>query len=174
MNLLFKTVHRLEDLLLIGLLSAMIILASTQIVLRNLFDFGLVWADPLIRIMVLWLGLTGATVASRNNKHIRIDLLSRYFSKKINLIIQALVSLFSTWVCIVIAWHGAHWIRLEYTDEMPGFAGIPAWILEIIIPLSFALIGIRYCLISLRIGRLFYRRFQLRSELRHLDAGIRH
>jgi TRAP-type C4-dicarboxylate transport system permease small subunit len=174
MNLLFNMVHRLEDTLLVVLLSAIILLASTQIVLRNLFDYGLVWADPLLRIMVLWLGLTGATVASRKNKHIRIDLLSRFFKKKTNLIIQALVSLFSTWVCLVIAWQGTHWIRLEYAYEMPGFAGIPAWILEIIIPVSFALIGIRYCLISLRIGRLFYRRIHLHLELRRLGAGIRH
>lgn len=166
MNTVLKSVHRIEDIMLVLLLSAMIVLASSQIVLRNLFDYGMVWADPLLRVMVLWLGLIGAIVASRGNKHIRIDLLSRYFNRTSNLLIQAFVSLFTTWICLLIAWHGAHWIKLEYTDKMIGFAGIPAWLLEIIIPLSFALIGIQYCLISLSIGRHFYRRSKIRSGLR--------
>ena len=166
MGIVYKTVHRVEDTLLVVLLSTMIMLASLQIVLRNIFDFGLVWADPLLRVMVLWLGLIGATVASRGNKHIKIDLLSRYFHSTSNILIQAVVSMFTAGVCLIIAWHGAHWIRLEYIDKMTGLAGIPAWVLELIIPLSFALIGIRYSLISLSIARHFYRRSIIHRGLR--------
>ena len=166
MGIVFKTVYRVEDTLLVVLLSAMIMLAASQIVLRNFFEFGFVWADPLLRVMVLWLGLIGATVASRGNKHIKIDLLSHYFHSTSNLLIQAVVSMFTAGVCLIIAWHGAHWIRLDYIDNMTGFAGIPAWVLEIIIPLSFALIGIRYCLISLCVGRHFYRRSKIHRGLR--------
>ena len=79
-----KRLHRAEDALLVLLLSAMIALASTQILLRNLFDSGFVWIDPLLRVLVLWLGLIGATVATRNNRHIRIDLLSKLFSRNIH------------------------------------------------------------------------------------------
>ncbi len=76
-----KRLHRAEDALLVLLLSTMIVLASTQILLRNLFDSGFVWIDPLLRVLVLWLGLIGATVATRNNRHIRIDLLTRFFKR---------------------------------------------------------------------------------------------
>lgn len=165
MNFVFKTIHRIEDIMLVLLLSTMILLASSQIVLRNLFDYGMVWVDPLLRVMVLWLGLIGATVASRGNRHIKIDLLSRYFDSVSNLVIEAFVSLFTAWICLLIAWHGVHWIQLEFAEKLIGIAGIPAWMLEIIIPLSFALIGIRYCLISLRIGRYFYRRSKIHSRL---------
>ena len=57
-------IHRVEDALLVILLSLMILLAATQILLRNFFDLGFVWADPLLRALVLWLGLIGATVAT--------------------------------------------------------------------------------------------------------------
>ena len=62
-----KSLHRAEDALLVILLTAMIVLACTQILLRNFFDSGIVWIDPLLRVMVLWLGLVGATVATRHN-----------------------------------------------------------------------------------------------------------
>ena len=52
-------VHRLEETLLVSLLLAMICLAFAQIVLRNGFDDGIVWADSLLRIMVLWIALIG-------------------------------------------------------------------------------------------------------------------
>jgi C4-dicarboxylate transporter DctQ subunit len=162
MRLLVKSVHRIEDILLVVLLSSMITLASTQIILRNLFDSGLVWADPLLRIMVLWLGLIGATVASRNNRHIRIDLISRFFTKTTHLLIQAFIGLFTAWVCLVIAWYGATWVMLDYSDNMVGVIGIPAWILEIIVPFAFALIGLRYFLFSVRWGALYLRRVKKR------------
>ncbi len=167
MHILVKSVHRVEDILLVVLLSSMIALASTQILLRNLFDFGLVWADPLLRIMVLWLGMIGATVASRDNRHIHIDLISRLFSKRWYLLIQTFVGQFTAWVCLSIAWHGAHWVKLEYLDGMIGLSGIPAWMFEIIIPITFALIGIRYFLFSLRWGSLFLRR--IKSHAGNLD-----
>lgn len=147
--------HRLEDGLLVLLLSAMILLAGTQILLRNLFDSGYVWIDPLLRALVLWLGLIGATVATRHNKHIKIDLLSRYFSRNTLRLVEALVGQVSCWTCLVVAWYGMDWIRLDYAEAVTAFAGIPAWSVEIIVPLSFALIGLRYLLLSLRSARFY-------------------
>ena len=144
--------HRVEDGLLAFLLIAMIVLAGTQIVMRNLFDSGFVWIDPLLRALVLWLGLIGATVASRHNKHIRIDLLARSFKRNTHRLIQSLVAQVSAWTCLVIAWFGMDWIRLDYAEAVTTFAGIPAWSVEIIVPLAFALIGLRYLLRSRRLG----------------------
>ena len=45
--------HRAEDALRAFLLTAMILLAGTQILMRNLFDSGFVWIDPLLRVLVL-------------------------------------------------------------------------------------------------------------------------
>lgn len=155
MTRLIKFVQLLEDSLLVLLLTSMILLASTQIVMRNFFDTGLVWADPLLRVMVLWLGLLGATVASRNNKHIQIDLLTRYLSQRLNLAIQVVVGLFTATVAGTIAWHGARWVISDYRDAITSFSGLPSWVLEIIIPLAFGLIAIRYLLYALNSGTEF-------------------
>lgn len=148
--------HRAEDALLVVLLSAMIVLAAAQILMRNFFDSGFVWIDPLLRVMVLWLGLIGATVATRDNKHIRIDLTSKLFRRNTHRLVQALVGQISAWTCLVIAWYGMRWIRLDYEDGVASFAGIPAWMLEIIVPLSFGLIGLRYLLLSACWMKLFF------------------
>lgn len=153
-----ERVHRVEDALLVSLLSGMIILAALQILLRNFFEAGILWIDPLLRVGVLWLGLIGATVATRHNKHIRIDLLSRLFKRNTHRLIQAIVGQISAWTCLVIAWFGMQWIRLDYEDGFEAFAGIPAWSLEIIVPLAFGLIGIRYLILSYCWAELYWKR----------------
>lgn len=164
MRTLLDNLHRIEDGLLVLLLGTMIVLASTQIALRNLFDFGLVWADPLLRVMVLWLGLIGASVATRENRHIQIDLLTRFLNEKSLLLLHAVINQFSAWVCLIIAWYGAVWIQFDYVDEVPSFIGIPAWMLEVIIPIAFTMIGFRYLLQSVREGWLFYSSFAVPAD----------
>jgi TRAP-type C4-dicarboxylate transport system permease small subunit len=164
MHTWIKQLHRVEDALLVLLLTSMILLASMQILLRNLFEFGFVWVDPLLRAMVLWLGLIGATVATRYDKHIRIDLLTRAFSRNTHRLIQFFVGQFSAWICLLIAWYGAGWIRLDFEDGMIAFSGIPAWTLEIIVPIAFALIGVRFFLKSI---------FWLNLYIRHVKVEAR-
>ena len=47
----------LETITLVILLTGMMLLAVGQIVLREIFNTGFVWADELIKLMVLWLAL---------------------------------------------------------------------------------------------------------------------
>ena len=160
MQLWVKRFHRVEDALLVLVLSAMILLAGSQIVMRNLFDSGFVWIDPLLRVLVLWLGLIGATVATRDNKHIRIDLSAKFFELKTHLLVQSFVGQISAWTCLLIGAYGMNWIRLDYADGLTAFLGIPAWMLEIIVPLSFALIGVRYLVMSICWFRMFLREWR--------------
>ena len=86
-------------------LSCMIVLAIYQILSRNLFSEGVVWIDPLLRTLVLWVGLTGAVVATRTDNHIRIDIFSKYFPKSILPYILRVAYLFTLSICLLIAWH---------------------------------------------------------------------
>lgn len=130
--------------MLVGLLLTMLLLASSQIFLRNLFDIGMVWADPLLRIFVLWLGMLGALAASRDNKHITIDVLTRLMPARARTLTHIFTSLFTATVCGLIAYHSMRFVFLEYKSATVAVADIPAWCFEVIIPLAFALIGLRY------------------------------
>lgn len=136
-------IHRFEDSLLAILLVAMILLASAQIVLRNVLEISIVWADPLLRIMVLWSALIGALAASRENKHITIDVLTRVMSDKARHITRIFTSLFTVIVTGLIAYHAGRFVIMEY-ETQNLVLGIPAWIFEAIIPVAFALMSVRY------------------------------
>jgi TRAP-type C4-dicarboxylate transport system permease small subunit len=137
-------VHTLEDAFLALLLGAMVLLAPLQIFLRNFFDEGVTWGDPLLRVLVLWVGLLGAVSASRGDRHITIDVLSRFVSDPIRLSMRIVTSLFTVGVCAVVAYYSWQFVALEREFEAEAFAGLPAWIMQVVIPFAFAVMGLRY------------------------------
>lgn len=134
----------LEDAVLVLLLGGMILLAAAQILLRNGFDSGLVWADELLRILVLWVGLAGALAASRDRNQIRIDVLSRFLGPKARVGMRLLTDFFTAGVCGVVAWHAFVFVKgsFEYEDTLLG--NLPAWWFQVILPAGFFLMAWRY------------------------------
>ena len=65
--------YRVENGILAVLLLSMLAMAVLQILMRNLFETGIIWGDILVRILLLWVGLAGAMVASRQGNHISSD-----------------------------------------------------------------------------------------------------
>jgi len=146
---LIKAVNKIEDWLLISMLATMVILAVTQIVYRNFSGGGVAWIDPLLRMLVLWVALSGAVIASRTDNHIRIDFFAKYISGKYYIYIKRVVHAYCVVICAVIAWYSIKFVQMDYEYETVAFAGIPAWITELIIPVAFGLMALRYFLLFL-------------------------
>jgi len=66
-----------ETGLIILILGSMVLLSFLQVLMRNFFDTGILWGDIFLRHLVLWVGFIGASLATREEKHINIDLLTR-------------------------------------------------------------------------------------------------
>ncbi len=145
-----RWLHRLEDGLLILALLAMIGMAVLQILLRTLFHTGVVWGDELVRVLVLWLGLLGAVSASRSDRHIRIDLASRYLPDRLKPWTDALMQLATALVCGLAAWYALRFVQIEFEFQDRAFAAVPAWVCELIIPLGFTAISLRYGILSVK------------------------
>jgi C4-dicarboxylate transporter DctQ subunit len=145
--------HRLEDWILSLLLLGMILLACLQIFLRNMFDSGLVWADPLLSIALLWLSLLGALAASRYDKHLAIDVITHWAPAQLRFLVKIVTSAFTAAICLVLAFYAAGFVLEEYRYGTTAVAGLPAWWFELVIPVTFALMGLRYAIQVLQ--RLF-------------------
>ncbi|GBC63353.1 C4-dicarboxylate ABC transporter permease [Desulfonema ishimotonii] len=145
---ILRLIYRVEDGLLVGVLLVMMSMAVAQILMRNLLGSGIVWGDVLVRILVLWIGLLGAMIASRSGEHIRIDLASRYFPEWLRQAVDAVGELFTAGICLTVAWHSFRFVRSEVEYGGIAFASVPAWACEAVIPFAFAVIGLRYLLLA--------------------------
>ena len=135
-----------EDSLLLLILFTMIGLSALQIVQRNFFSTSFIWTDELLRLLVLWIAMAGAVAASRDDRHIVIDLLSKFLNDKHALSIRTIIDLFTMTVCALLAWHTARFVYGEWEYGSTLFSGIPAWPFETVIPIAFAIIAYRYFL----------------------------
>jgi TRAP-type C4-dicarboxylate transport system permease small subunit len=139
-----------EDAVLVIILGGMILLAAAQIVMRNVFNFGFIWSDEVLRMLVLWIALAGAVAASRTDKHINIAVLDRFLPDKVKRAIKILLHLFTAGICGVVTWHSVKFVLTsrEFGDVLMG--SVPAWLPQLILPLGFGLISYRYALFALQ------------------------
>jgi TRAP-type C4-dicarboxylate transport system permease small subunit len=140
----------LENVFLVGLLGAMMVLSVMQIIMREVFNTGVVWAGELLKLMVLWLAMIAAIAACRDNRRIRIDALSHVLPKQAIRYTRVLVDLFAAAVCGVVAWHAWRYLQLEIEFEDTVLIDTPAWIVHAIIPVSFAVTGYRFVVGAVR------------------------
>lgn len=145
---LLKALHRFEDLLLAVLLSALVILAAAQIFLRLGFDEALSFADPVARALVLWVGLLGALAATREGKHISLDVLSARLHGPWKRAAQVAAALVGLIVCALLGWYSLALIALEREAASEWIAGVPSWVPQLILPVAFFAMALRFGLIS--------------------------
>lgn len=152
-----RVVGHLESGMLVVILAAMVALAAAQIALRNTTGGGIVWADPALRVLVLWIGMVGALAATRDDSHLTVDVVSRLLSPTWKARVRTLTDVVTAVVSGLVAWHAA---RLMIGDRQYGliaFGQVPVWVCEAILPVGFGLIAVRYLAYAVMHGRIAVR-----------------
>jgi len=153
-----EVIGRVEKILLVTFLGFMITIAFLQILLRNFFFTGLNWGDALVRNLVLWVGFIGATLATKEEKHINIDMVSRWLPSLGKNVVALITHVFAFLVCCGLAYAAVKFIKNELQMGNKTFLDIPAWVPEMILPLTFILMafrfGLRSCRVSAQIGTM--------------------
>ena len=134
----------LENATLLALALFLVAVSVVQIVLRNVFDSGLLWADPALRLSVLWIALVGGMVAAREQRHIAMDLLPKSLNPLGRRFAVVFSTLTTTLICGLAAFHGGRMVILDYQDGATAFLTFPVWVGELIIPLALGVIALRY------------------------------
>lgn len=143
-----------ETTLIVILLGGLVLFASAQIVLRNVFSIGVNWGDGLIRLTVFWLALIGALAAARDHRHITMEALGRWLSPRLQAVGGICADVFAAAFCSVFAWFAFVFVRDSRSYGDTVLNGIPAWWVQALLPIVFALIAYRYVLHAIgRLGR---------------------
>ncbi len=139
-----KNLVKAETGFLVLFFGAMIILSFLQVILRNFFGTGLLWADTLVRHLVIWVGFMGAAIATHEGRHISIDALTKFFSPRWKAVSQILTSLFAIVVCYYLADAALVFLRDEQASGSDLVLSIPTWVALIVIPTGYGLMAIHF------------------------------
>lgn len=140
---------KIEALTVTVLLSMMILIAFSQVIMRNLFNDGILWGDIFIRQLVLWVGFLGASLAVRESKHISIDFLPHFLPHTWNKLIQFVVNFIAGVVSGFLALAAWRFVQFEMEGAAILILDIPVWIFQLILPYSFCVISARFLLKTL-------------------------
>jgi len=136
----------LEQVLLGLLVGGMVVLSALQIVLRNFFQTGIAWVEPLLGSSVLWITMLGALAATGVRKHIKIDIASAVLPLRPREALLAITHLFAAAVCGLLSFASTRFVIIQ--REMGGnvLLNVPAWTVYSVMPVVFALIAFRFVL----------------------------
>ena len=145
-----RVARSIETWLIVVILGGLILLGAAQILLRNVFSLGFSWADGLARLAVLWLALLGALAASRDGRHITMGALARVLPGRLRLVAAVCADVCGSAVSAALAWVSWRFVSdsREFGDTLLG--EIPAWWLQAVMPIAFALMAWQFAAHALR------------------------
>lgn len=139
-----KFLARIEGILVVLFLSVMVVLSFLQVVLRNAFSESFLWADILLRHLVLWIGFFGAALATSHDRHITIDAFTRFLPPQFKNLAKIVTSLFAATVCYFLLQASLTFLGNEAAENSRLFGDIPSLYSQIVIPIGFGLIIIHF------------------------------
>ncbi len=131
------------------ILSVMIGLTFVQVILRNLFSGGILWADLMVRQLVLWVGFLGASLAVRESKHIAIDFLPHFLPASFKKPVRFFTHIAAAVVSALLARAAFSFVRFEQEGGSILFLDIPVWWFQVILPYGFCVIAVRFVIQAL-------------------------
>lgn len=137
-----------EEGILVVLLLFMVFMSFLQVILRVFFSTGILWADTLLRHLVLWVGFLGACLAASAGRQFAMDASDRVLKGRVKTAVHLLCHAFTAVVCFLLLQASITFFREEYGHGAALFTvfnrDIPAWTLESVLPLGFALLLVHY------------------------------
>jgi TRAP-type C4-dicarboxylate transport system permease small subunit len=136
--------QRFERTLFTLVLAAMLVLSLLQVVLRNFLHEGMLWIDPLVRTLVLWVAFLGALTATSQARHLHVDVMARVLPDRVATRIGRFLALVSASCCGLLANAAFVYLKDEYQYGASPFLGIPSWVAHSVLLLGFAALAYRF------------------------------
>jgi len=141
-----RILTRTVSWLLLFFFVMMLGIAALQVLLRLFFHTGIIWGDIAARHMVLWVGFFGAYMATREDKHFHIDVLTRFLHPKLKAWFGAFSDLFAIVICYFMLQASLTFVEVGMDADSMLFLQVPQRAAAITDPLGFGLIMIQFLL----------------------------
>lgn len=113
---------------------------------------GVTWAQPLALVFTLWLGFLGASMATRDHRHLKVEALQRFMPEKVQRALGLVSSLAAAGFCLLLAylaWRYVGYMHDDYVDS-DGLGGLhdgidlPRYQAFLVVPFSYMLMAVRF------------------------------
>jgi len=136
---------KLEKAFLAGTIIFTSLLLFVNVVMRYILLMPIYWAEELVRYLMVWLIFIGASQVTSCGGHVAVDILSRFLSKRGNLILAFTVNMACIVFCILLAYYSfEQMLRVKNAHQVSPAMELPMWLAYAAIPAGALLMLIRY------------------------------
>jgi TRAP-type C4-dicarboxylate transport system permease small subunit len=146
-----------------------VVLNFTNVIARYGFNHSLTGIEEFEIYLMIGMAFIGGLVAHIRRRHLRMDVMTRYFPPLIARLVSLTESLLTIAVCGLMTWVSWNYtIRIFQIDSHSPNAGIPMWIPHSALAVAFSLI----CLVELArlLGQPSESQLAPRSDVEHNAA----
>lgn len=149
-----RWIEHIEEGLIALLLAAMTAVTFVQVVARYVFNYSFVWALELTGVMFAWLIFLGMSYGVRVGAHIGVDAVVRLLGRKAARRVGIVAATACLAYAVLVTIGGAQYVRKMYEvgilmQDLP----FEQWIPRLVLPLGFAILGLRFAWVLLRMLR---------------------
>jgi C4-dicarboxylate transporter DctQ subunit len=149
-----RWLEHLEEGLIAFLMGAMTLLTFLQVVARYVFNYSFVWALELNGVLFAWLIFVGMSYGVRVGAHIGIDVVVRMLRPRPARVVAMVAAALCIVYALIVTVGGWQYVRKMYDvgiemQDMP----VPQWVPRLVLPLGFALLGLRFAQALVRLWR---------------------
>ena len=121
-------------------LGFMIVLAFVEVVRRYLLGKSFLWADDLIRYLIIYVGFVGGAAAYKDNNLASLDLVTRLLPHKVQIVLEILVNTVVTAVIVFLLYYSVSAVQAPSIKNPVGVGlKIAMWIPYMALPIGFVI-----------------------------------
>ena len=158
-----RILAKMEGWLIIAMLSLMVIFTFFQVVLRGLYTHGhlswanaimgeIDWSEPFVRLLILWITFIGASLLTKEGKHIQIDLFSSILPPRWLPLRDFILFTVCASICAIMIKVCLDYLTMEMEFGGTMFLALPTWTGQIILPAGFGLLLIHFAVKAVEQG----------------------
>lgn len=140
-----RRLNNLEDSLSVVALLSMALIPLLEITIRQFYPSGIPGSDLWVQHLVLWVAFLGAAIAARRGELLSLST-AAFLKGRTKRIAEVITGGVGAAICVALA--RGSWALMTAEREggaLLGF-GVPVWIAQSIMPVGFAVIGLRILL----------------------------
>jgi tripartite ATP-independent transporter DctM subunit len=137
---------------------ALILMAGlpvVEILLRLSLNTGIPASANYVQNLTLWVGFIGAMLAARDEGHLTFLLGREIVPPAVRAYSAAFTALVSTAVAASLTWASLEFVRADLQSPVVVGEWLPTWAVEAVLPLSFAVMAVRFAMRPERIRDRF-------------------
>ena len=142
--------RRGENLLLSAALGALVLLPLVEALLRKLFRTGLSGASSIVQHLVLVVCMLGGLAAAREGRLLSLSTVRQLLGGRWKSAARVIGGAYAAGVSVFLCAASVSYISLTCSSGKIVAYGLPVWIVQLVLPVAFALIALR---LTLRSGK---------------------